>query len=178
MFGFLSISQTEAQSRKLIKVNINFKYPQTPLRVKLYEVKPEEKFMISKTGVATDFNKLPVEKEIQNPIILSQALPEKTLALVIKNETSQTKYFYAVAHTYQPSSASIAALFECLCNHHVYKIPPRSYWMRIVRVKVDDEVSDPFKFKKIDMNHEIIEVTEEMVLKKYRTIQYQQIEIN
>lgn len=157
-----------------IKVDIKFEYKDTPLRIKLYEVTPEFVYSTARTALAKKMKDLPVTKPMASSILFSDKLKAKTFALVVENSSAENKYFFATPHTLDPVQASLGVLFECLCNHHVYKIPPKQIWYRIVRLKVDTSEANMKKVKHVKVVHSFVEVPEQDALKNYRSMFYDQ----
>lgn len=165
----------KAQSaEKNLKVKIQFTYKNTDLKMQLYEVDPAFKFSVAKTVVTSNLKKSPLGKKIEGDLVFPRDTSEQSFALVVENNSESPKYFYAVPHTHDPGASSLGALFECLCNHHVYKVPPHQAWYRIVRLKIDQEESHIAKMDRLTISHQIVEVPPHIATKKYRTLLYEQ----
>ena len=95
----------------------------------------------------------------------------RSFVLAVQNNSSSDKYFFAAPHTLSPVETSLGVMFECLCNHHVYKIPSHQWWFRIARLKMDKS-QYPKNKKVIHVVHDIVEVPEQKALKDYKTILY------
>jgi hypothetical protein len=163
-----------------LKVKLQFDYEKTDLRVKLYDVKSEFKFSVARTAIASSMKDIPVTQAIKDEILFSTDNKAKTFVLVVENKSDQTKYFFASPHTYHPGHVSLGMIFECLCNHHVYKVPARMIWYRIVRLETDfTKISKMASEKAKDhivLSHSFIEVPEAKALKEYRQMLYDQSE--
>lgn len=168
------VPQSAGKSKNSVHVKVQFSSENTPLKMELYDVAPSVQYSIAKTAVTKDLAKAPLGKKISDQIHFSNGEQEKTFALVMHNESDKAKYFYAVPHTLHPGSASFGLLFECLCNHHVYKIPPRHFWYRIVRLKKDPSDAKLENLSAITIDHQIVEVSEDDVQKKYKTVLYEE----
>lgn len=158
-----------------IQVMIRFDYPKTQLRIEMYEVQPSYSFSVARTAVVSTFAQVPAGRPLNMPFRIAEN-DSKTFILVLQNKTAKDKYFFANPHTYEPSHSSLDAIFECLCNHHVYKVPARSVWYRIVRVRFENENKKWKGKRKINLVHAVTEVPEEKALKEYRQILYEQID--
>ncbi len=156
-------------------VNILFRYPKrTTNRIQTYSVKDEFKYSIARTGTAANLDKTPAKAKIDSHFTFTKDAHETSFVLIVENKTKNTTYFFAAPHTYKPEGASISAVFECLCNHHVYVIPPKSVWYRIVRVDVDFDTL-PKGVKQAELIHDFIEVSESDAKSKYRKLMYEQL---
>ena len=156
-------------------VDVLFRYPKsTTSRIKTYSVKDEFKYSIARTGTATKLDKTPAKDPIDSHFTFTKDEHETSFVLVIENKTNETKYFFATPHTYKPEGASLSSLFECLCNHHVYVIPPKSIWYRIVRLDVNFDTI-PKGVKRAELIHNFVEVSESDAKSKYSKLIYDQI---
>lgn len=157
-----------------IKVDIKFDYKDTQLRIQLYEIQPEYTYSTARTALAKKMSDIPVTKAMDSTITFSDKMKAKTFALVVENKSAENKYFFATPHTFDPAQGSLGVLFECLCNHHVYRIPPKQIWYRIVRLKVDSLESNLKSAGKVKVSHAVVEVPEKEALKNYRSMLYDQ----
>ena len=153
-------------------VKVNFTYVNTSLKMELYNVSPEFVFSISKTLVTRKKNKIPITSPIKDSIQLDSD-GAKTFVMVVRNSSDKPKYFTAVPHTVEPPEASLGVIFECLCNHHVYEIPPGATWYRIVRIELTKDQRESLKgVKEIVLTHQFIEISAKEARTKYKTIIY------
>lgn len=157
-----------------IKVDIKFDYKDTQLRMQLYEIQPEYLYSTARTALAKKISDVPVTKPMGNTVSFSEKHQAKTFALVVENKSAESKYFFATPHTFDPAQTSLGVLFECLCNHHVYRIPPKQIWYRIVRLKVDAKEINLKSTRRIQISHAVVEVPEKEALKNYRAMLYDQ----
>jgi len=158
-----------------IQVQVRFKYPDSNLRIEMYEAQPAYIFSVARTALVKNLKDAPIGEKLKLPLMIAEN-DSKTFVLVVQNKTDSARYFFANPHTYDPSHMSLDALFECLCNHHVYKIPPQSVWYRIVRIRFENENKNWKGSKKIDLNHTVVEVPEAKALKEYKQMMYEQID--
>ena len=158
-----------------LSVNVSFRYPKaTKLKIEFYSVKPEFTFSVARTGVSDSINKTPADQKIINKFDFTPSKAESSFVLLVKNDSSQTKYFFANPHTYKPESTALSAVFECLCNHHVYTIPPNTVWFRVVRLDVNFDMV-PKGSKKLEIVHDFVEVSEADAKSKYKQLIYEQL---
>ncbi|HEX7672819.1 MAG TPA: hypothetical protein VF412_01540 [Bdellovibrio sp.] len=174
-FG-LVLGTSSHSDAKTLNVKIHFSYDKTPLRIELYDVNPLFKYSIAKTVITSDIKTAPLQKKISSSLSFAKGEDEKTFALVVHNSTDQTRYFFAVPHTNHPGAGSMGLLFECLCNHHVYKVPAHYYWYRIVRLKAEPDDPNLKNLSSVTIDHQFVEVSEADVKKKYLSVLYEQDE--
>jgi hypothetical protein len=172
--GSRGASPQAIAAQKKMKVTIHFTYGATDLRMQIYNVTPELRYSISKTAITADLKRAPLGTRLSGPLKFASEELEKTFVLVMQNKTDRTRYFYASPHTVNPGAASLGLIFECLCNHHVYKIPPHYTWYRIVRLKVDPDDPSLHKQGSVTLDHQIVEVSESDAHKKYNSVLYQE----
>ena len=174
VFGLI-LAQVANGNQSNLDVTISFRYPKSnKLKIDLYSVKPEFMYSIARTGVSENLNKTPADQKISNKFEFNSTKTEVSFVLVVKNDGPQPKYFFATPHTYKPEATALSAVFECLCNHHVYSIPPKSIWFRVVRLDVNFDLV-PKGARKLDLVHVVIEVSETDAKSKYRQLLYEQL---
>ena len=165
----LIASATDAKS-SIIQVQLNWTYKNFSEKMKVFNVIPLKSAFISETATVSSLAELPVTKEVQGPVDVTRE-QSKTLVLVVENKSDNDIYFFAVPHEVHPSPASAGHFFECLCVGKVYKIEPKKFWYRIVRINLNSSFQNLSRF---DIEHQIIGLTELEFKKSYQDRLYKQ----
>jgi hypothetical protein len=168
------VSAVTQTTNFLPKIRIDFIYGvnKSNTTVELYEVAPEFIFSIAKTSVTRNKDKIPIGSPLSKVFPLDKD-GSKTFVMVVRNDTEKAKYFTAVPHTVSPPEASLGVIFECLCNHHVYEIPPHMIWYRIVHIELPKDQRETLRnVKEITLTHQFIEVSAKDAATKYKTLIY------
>lgn len=146
------------------KVAITWSYENFPLKIELYDVKPEKASYISETKAVAGLKDAPVTKDLKGE--MEAKLDSSTPAvLVVKNDTKKDYYFFAVPHELNPHHASAGHYFECLCIGRVFHVPAGKTWYRIVRLNLNKSFKG---LKRFTINHQIVGVTEEEAKTTYK----------
>lgn len=161
-------------NRNQITVSLQFLNTSKTIKIDTFSVQPEFKFSVARTGVSDSLEKTPAHKKIPGIFKFTNSEKSVSFVLVAENKTDHVKYFFATPHHYLPPEFSLTAIFECLCNSHVYKIPPHKIWYRVVRLEVDPNIvkSDVSKYSIV---HSVVEVSEKDAKNKYREMHYEQL---
>lgn len=164
----LSLSQS-VYARPTTQVKLTWDNESLPLKMQVYTVKKEKAAFISETGVAKTLQETPAVAEVRGPITatLDGGTPE---VLIMKNDSDQDVYFFAVPHEMNPHHASAGHYFECLCIGRVYKVPKKSVWYRIVRINLNNSFE---KLKSFEINHKLIGLTKAQVDEQYKDRLYE-----
>ncbi len=143
-------------------VKIDFKYSKFPLKIETFEVEPLAQFNISQTGLVKDLKDAPVAGPL-DPKIKVEIPGQKSFVLVVRNTTKKDLYFFASPHVLHPQEHSLGHYFECLCIHHVFRVPANRIWFRIVRLNLDQAG----RTAPSAITHTIIGLTTAQVKKEY-----------
>ncbi len=155
-----------------LRVKLHFDYKDTDLRLKLYDVKSEFNFSVARTSLASSIKEIPVTEPIKSELAFSRENKAKTFVLVVENKSDHTRYFFATPHTFHPGNVSMGVIFECFCNHHVYKLPAKMIWYRIVRLEADFTKIAKKNQDLVLLSHSLIEISEAKAVKDYRQLLY------
>ena len=114
-----------------ITVRLSWDYHNLDARMEVYEVADGAGMWLWEMGAVKDIDELGIGKHTKNNLPLR---PDniKLLVLVLRNPGNQPLYFFAAPHQANPPSLGIGFRFQCLCVNHLYKVPPRSVWYRVV----------------------------------------------
>ncbi|NNN06317.1 MAG: hypothetical protein HKL90_10495 [Elusimicrobia bacterium] len=143
----------EPTASDLVHVHIRWTYDGVPEAMKIYELKPG-KWSVWKIGTVVDLKDAPVATEIPGSILLMKKGQKKRFALVYKNTTDKTIYFFAAHHIVKPAEDTLGFNFLCLCTNHVYKVSPGQTWYRIVELRLARDLDG----NALDVLHQLIKV--------------------
>ena len=139
-----------------VKIKIAWEYNEFPLRIKLYEPASQRNFRYWETGIVNDEKKLPVSSPIDNETLYIKRGGKKLFVLVVHNNGSEARQFFAAPHSVDPPELSFGFKFKCLCVNHAFRIQPGEFWYRVVELRI----SEKFKGNEIEIRHNIIGITE------------------
>lgn len=165
---FLSGALVAQTSKKnSVQASFSFEYKNFPLKVETYNVKPGSRYDIAETRNVKDMSKAPVTNMFKGKLSLERGSKE-SFALVIKNQSDKDQYFFASPHLIDPIESTRGQHFECLCNHHLFRVKKKSVWYRIVAY----EIAADYSFANVDLKHTIIGIPESEAKKKYKDAVY------
>ncbi len=156
--------KAEASVPQPREVQIAWEYKNFPGKIELYEVTPKYRYAISTTGTTSSLERAPVTgKKISDQL---RILPgeSKTFVLVVRNPSPDRWFFFASPHLMDPPEASQGHHFECLCIHHIFEVPPKKLWYRIVRLNL----SPDFSASQAKLVHTVIGVPESEALTTHK----------
>jgi hypothetical protein len=55
--------------------------------------------------------------------------------LFVKNTSTKKIRFSVAPHETHPAEHALGFHFNCLCNGHIYEVPPQKTWYRIMHLK-------------------------------------------
>ncbi len=122
-----------------IPIKINWNYKNASFEMKSYTV--NEKSVVWATNNVSKLEGTPVLSVIPDSKLLLSPNRRKKFALVAYNPTAKPIYFFAAPHTASPSEHSLGFKFKCLCMNHAFKIEPKSYWYRVVELRLSPSYS-------------------------------------
>lgn len=167
--GLLLIAASSAFAKpRSTEVSITFDTRDFSFPVRLYRVKRGFEDAVARTRVVKSLADAPLNGELRSPLPVPPDT-EVPFALVLKNDSTDTLYFFAVPHVASPPEASAGIYFECLCNHRIFAVPPGMTWYRIVRLQSDKL----FGAKKLELKHSMVRVKEQEALTVYRKKLYE-----
>jgi hypothetical protein len=132
-------------------VKWSFDYRNFKGRIEIYEVPKDFSWEVGEIFTYRDGVELPFKTLAPSPINISRR-QRRTLALVIRNKTSEPWYFFANFHNIYPSEKAFGASLACLCTNHIFEVKPNTTWARIVQVRTHGT----FREKVLDFRHEIV----------------------
>lgn len=138
VFSFQNIWAGQVKS---MKVHFAFENKNTNLQMKLFELPLERGPDSGETEVTLLSTPFPKYKPIPADGFMVKKGGLKPFMMVIENTTNETKYFFATTHSVLPETASIGFRLGCLCNNHIYQVPPASRWTRIGQITLESFAS-------------------------------------
>jgi len=139
-----------------IKIKIGWTYEKSPGKMEIYEYNPASNLQLWETGEKKNLRDLPVKKKITDSQFDSAPGDNKKFVLVMKNESSEKKYFFAAPHIVEPGDHALGYKFKCLCVNIVFHVSPEMYWYRIVEIRISPRV----KQGTVEFIHQIIGLNE------------------
>jgi hypothetical protein len=120
-FSSMFISKYMAVPVKTMKVHFAFENKNTNLQMKLFELPLERGPDSGETEVSPLATPFPKFKPIPADGLRVKKGGLKPFMMVIENNSTETKYFFATTHSIMPETASIGFRLGCLCNNHITK---------------------------------------------------------
>ncbi len=119
-----------AASAKSMRVTVAFQTEKTDLVFKIFKLPIEKIPDVRETKVT------PLSESLSKMVLVSDGFKmdkggTQPFLMVAENPTAQPKYFFAVFPTIAPEQASLGFGMECLCNNHLFEVPPHSRWTRV-----------------------------------------------
>ena len=139
-----------------VKVKISWSYENISEKIELFEYNPASQLNLWATGEKKTEKELPISKKISSSQFISAPGENYRFVLVMKNTSSEKKYFFAAPHIAQPGGYSLGFKFKCLCVNMVYNVSPGMYWYRVVELRISPAV----KSGEIDFHHQITGLSE------------------
>ncbi|MDH4262526.1 MAG: hypothetical protein OEV78_05705, partial [Spirochaetia bacterium] len=139
-----------------VKVKISWSYENISEKIELFEYNPASQLNLWATGEKKTEKELPISKKISGSQFISTPGENYRFVLVMKNTSSEKKYFFAAPHIAQPGGYSLGFKFKCLCVNMVYNVSPGMYWYRVVELRISPAV----KSGEIDFHHQITGLSE------------------
>lgn len=133
-----------------IPIKINWTYNKVSFEMKTYTVKDNS--LVWATSNVSKLEGSPVLSEIPDSKLFMAPNRRMTFALVAYNPSTKPIYFFAAPHSALPSEHSLGFKFKCLCINHAFKIEPKSYWYRVVEMRL----SPSYKGSDLKITHEIV----------------------
>ena len=153
--------QEKPKERPKPRVIINFTNINFNGVVELYSVDPDASFDEQETKIVALGEKGPLIKKMTNTFFMSNP-GTKNMAMVVDNNSDKDLFFFANIHNVKPPEAAVGTKFTCLCSNHVYRVPAKKRWYRLVRLSIIPTFNSP----SVTMDHQIIGLTAEEVNKK------------
>lgn len=167
--GGFSICSIGLAQDNTVKIQIKWHYTKFPLKAELYSVKPEKKLFISETANVSKLSDSPALKNLDS-VLIAEKNGKTPAVLIVKNDTAQDYYFFAVPHTVHPDKSAAGHYFECLCVGRVFIVKAKSIWYRIVRLNLNESFQNLDHF---DITHQIIGLTKNDVELNYKDRLYE-----
>ncbi|MEI1278437.1 hypothetical protein V6Z05_08940 [Leptospira venezuelensis] len=129
-----------------VSVRIEWIYKGLPGEMQIYELASQRPLQLWDTNTVSDLSKAPVSNLIEDSKLVLGSGETRKFALVYKNETKETLYFFAAPHSVNPPEFGFGFKFKCLCVNHLFQVGPGSVWYRIVEIRtMPNWASDPFQ---------------------------------
>lgn len=117
------------------KIQLEWAYKDLPVKFRLFEAATNRKYKIGEMGYIKKIDELPALREIKDHAFNVNVGGRTLLYLTAENTTDSEISFAVAPHETNPVEFSLGFIFRCLCNGHVYKIPPGQTWYRLMELK-------------------------------------------
>lgn len=146
---------------KGLKVYFNFEPVKTDLKVKVYRMPVESAPDVGETTIESLSAPINAMGLIQDGVFIRKGAIQPFL-MVVENLSAEPKYFFATTHTIVPEEAGVGFNLSCLCNNHIFEIPPNSRWQRIGVVRIEQfAIGNQMRFV-----HKIVGLKKEEIAEK------------
>lgn len=135
IFLFLLIAIPFRAFAETQQIQLEWVYKELPLQFRLFEASTNRPFKIGEMGTFTKIDELPALREIKDQAFAVPIGGRILLYLTAENKTDREISFAVAPHETNPIEFSLGFIFRCLCNGHVYKIPPGKSWYRLMELK-------------------------------------------
>lgn len=119
---------------KSLQFQLEWVYKNVPLHIQVGEASDSVADKVATTGVVDDLKGLSLVNPIDDAVFTVEERTSKYMYLFAKNNTDHEIVFSVAPHETNPVEYSLGFAFHCLCNGHVYRVPPGKYWYRIVEL--------------------------------------------
>lgn len=126
-----------------VEYSVEWEQKNTPLILKTFQVPLAMRRKVGKTGEFKKYEEFPEKIELKKGKITLKADGRAVLLLTAENPTAEPVEFAVAPHETTPPETAINFNFTCLCNGHVYRVPPRGKWYRYLLLKNDDSSPSP-----------------------------------
>jgi hypothetical protein len=165
IFSFGNEKVTESKDSQKIKTHVNvqimFEYFKMDPKIEVWKVPTSLILDVGSNKTIPIGSPLPFTEKLDSEFSVKRN-NDFFFAMVIKNQSDDTKYFYASYHQMRPEEAAIGYSMYCLCINKVFSIPPRSIFYRIGKVRIDSA----FIGTTVAFKHDIFGLTRDDIANK------------
>ena len=90
---------------------------------------------VGETALIEKDSDFPVKEELVDGKVRLAPASHAVLLLTARNPGKKEAAFFVAPHESNPIDASLGFQFYCLCNGHVYRVPPGKTWYRVILLK-------------------------------------------
>lgn len=157
----MSGNTANATKRKTMKVYLSFDPVKTNIKMRIYKLPIEKALDIGEITYNSMAEKMPAYQSLDSGFELKKGAVQAFL-MVAENPTNEPIYFFGVAHTVVPEQAGVGFKLGCLCNNHIFDIPPKSRWMRVGSLTLEQYAQGT----EVRFVHKIVGMTKETIKEK------------
>ncbi|TGL53663.1 hypothetical protein EHQ55_00705 [Leptospira meyeri] len=157
-----NVEKTVSSPKKSNKVSIQIQWENTtlPLQMEIREPSGAQTLALWTTGTVKDGKQTPFGELIPESTLVLKPGNKKQFLLVMKNPTETPIYFFAAPHSALPVEHSFGFKFKCLCVNHVFMVPPKEVWFRVVEIRLAPD----FLGDRLALKHNLIGISRERML--------------
>ncbi|EMJ89303.1 LIC11469 family lipoprotein adhesin Lsa20 [Leptospira meyeri] len=157
-----NVETTVSSPKKSNKVSIQIQWENTtlPLQMEIREPSGAQTLALWTTGTVKDGKQTPFGDLIPESTLVLKPGNKKQFLLVMKNPTETPIYFFAAPHSALPVEHSFGFKFKCLCVNHVFMVPPKEVWFRVVEIRLAPD----FLGDRLALKHNLIGISRERML--------------
>jgi len=145
-------------SSDVVTFQLDWKFDKNlPIELKTVLAASNEIKRISETGLVSGKVPLRIAKVLDDGKVRVRRGEQAVIYLFIKNTGSRLLRFSVAPHSTDPGIASLGFHFSCLCNGHIYEVPPQGIWYRIMSLATKKTIED----SSVKLVHQIFEVKSE-----------------
>lgn len=133
-------------------LHVRWEYKGIPEEMRLHE-STQADLELWAMGIVKQGQAGPIGKEIEDSDVQMKPGASRKFLLVYSNPTDREITFFAAPHSMHPPELSLGFKFHCLCINHVYVVPPRSRWYRMVSIDLGRE----FNSQEIVVSHALVQ---------------------
>lgn len=125
----------KAGPRVPTEYKLEWDYDGLPFEVRTARAPGGEVSRVSETGVVSDQVKLPILSQMPDGKVKIADGESAIIYLFVKNNGKKKIRFSVAPHSTHPGASALGFSFNCLCNGHIYEVPPGKIWYRIMELK-------------------------------------------
>ncbi len=152
---------TAAATAKTMKIYFSFEPVKTSIKMKIYKLPIEKALDVGEITYSSLSESMPAYQSFDNGFVLKKGAVQAFL-MVAENPTNEPIYFFGVSHTVVPEHAGVGFKLGCLCNNHIFDIPPKSRWMRVGSLTLEHHAHG----NEVRYVHKIVGMTKETIKEK------------
>jgi hypothetical protein len=153
-FIFMILALSFGAAHAKTKVKLEWDIGKLPFEVKTAMGPSSISNRVAEHGVYNAKLSLPVSKKLDDGTFEVGSGEKVVLYLLIKNKGSKPIKFSVAPHSTHPGASALGFVFNCLCNGHVYEVPPGAIWYRIMNLNTTEFLDK----EDITLKHTIFEV--------------------
>lgn len=133
--SFFNFGTASAAGPKLTEYKLEWDYEGLPFEVRTARAPISELRRVAEMGIVDDKIHLPIQGQMPDGKVILNGGESAVVYLFIKNTGKKTIRFSVAPHSTHPGASALGFSFNCLCNGHIYEVPPGKIWYRIMELR-------------------------------------------